>query len=195
MPQVHVIGEVVGALGFPKNRLYGRYKLLCNAEHWHVMRGADESYTHLDETSGPGTAVWNHPIDVHFGTDSLSGWPRMLVEVWSVDNCDRSELSRVLAPLDACSGIRHVLRALVARKLRHRLCHLGPSRNPGGPTVCGLAWSPAASPRGGDSCVGSRPLRAANGNAGLGAVPSRGSLVRICGEKRSHGEGLLNIFF
>ena len=53
---VHVIGEVVGALGFPKNRLYGRYKLLCNAEHWHVMRGADESYTHLDETSVSGKA-------------------------------------------------------------------------------------------------------------------------------------------
>lgn len=25
--------------------------------------------------------MWNHPIDVHFGTDSLSGWPRVLVEV------------------------------------------------------------------------------------------------------------------
>ncbi|CBJ32291.1 conserved unknown protein [Ectocarpus siliculosus] len=42
---------------------------------------------------GEGSAVWNHPIDVHFGTDSLSGWPRVLVEVWSVDGCDRSELA------------------------------------------------------------------------------------------------------
>lgn len=48
---VQIIGEVAGAVGFPINRLYARYKLVFNAEHWHVLRGADEAYTHLDETS------------------------------------------------------------------------------------------------------------------------------------------------
>lgn len=32
-------------------------------------------------SQGTGAAVWNHPIDVHLGTDSLRGWPRMLIEV------------------------------------------------------------------------------------------------------------------
>ncbi|CAM9611783.1 unnamed protein product, partial [Ectocarpus sp. 12 AP-2014] len=90
---VHVIGDITGALGFPGSRLYARFKIICNTQHWHVMQGAEEGYTQVDEATGEGSAVWNHPIDVHFGTDSLSGWPRVLVEVWSVDGYDRSELA------------------------------------------------------------------------------------------------------
>ncbi|CAN0392799.1 unnamed protein product, partial [Laminaria digitata] len=91
---VHIIGGIAGAVGFPGSRLYAHYKILYNTEHWHVMQGADEGHTQVDETAGSGTAVWNHPIDVHLGTDSLAGWPRMLIEVWSVDGCDRSELGK-----------------------------------------------------------------------------------------------------
>lgn len=38
-------------MGFARNRLYARYKMVSNAEHWHVMQGADEAYTQVDETS------------------------------------------------------------------------------------------------------------------------------------------------
>lgn len=48
---VHVIGEVAGALGFSRGRLYAHYKMVCNTEHWHVMQGMEEGYTHVDETS------------------------------------------------------------------------------------------------------------------------------------------------
>lgn len=48
---VHVIGELAGALGFPKSRLYARYKIVCNTEHWHIMQGTEEGYTQVDETS------------------------------------------------------------------------------------------------------------------------------------------------
>ncbi|CAM9485210.1 unnamed protein product, partial [Scytosiphon promiscuus] len=88
---VHVIGEISGALGFPGTRLYASYKIVYDAQHWHLMQGAEKGYTQVDEASGESSAVWNHPIDVHFGTDSLAGWPRILV--WSVDGCDRSELA------------------------------------------------------------------------------------------------------
>ncbi len=44
-----------------------------------LMRARVSSAT--NEKQGEGCAVWNHPIDVHFGTDSLAGWPRLLIEV------------------------------------------------------------------------------------------------------------------
>ncbi|CAN0336054.1 unnamed protein product, partial [Pylaiella littoralis] len=91
--KVHVIGDITGGLGFPGSRLYARFKVVCNTQHWHVVHGTEEGYTQVDETSGERSAVWNHPIDVHFGTDSIAGWPRILIEVWCVDGCDRSELA------------------------------------------------------------------------------------------------------
>lgn len=48
---VHVIGEISGALGFPGNRLYASYKVVCDTQHWHVMQGAEEGYTQVDEAS------------------------------------------------------------------------------------------------------------------------------------------------
>lgn len=29
--------------------------------------------------------VWNHPIDVHYYTKSMQGWPRICLEVWKLD--------------------------------------------------------------------------------------------------------------
>jgi Ciliary basal body-associated, B9 protein len=35
-------------------------------------------------------ALWNHPIDVHYGMDSFKGWPRLQLQVWQLDAHDRS---------------------------------------------------------------------------------------------------------
>jgi hypothetical protein len=29
--------------------------------------------------------VWNHPLDLHFYTSSLAGWPQLVFEVGSLD--------------------------------------------------------------------------------------------------------------
>lgn len=48
---VHVIGDITGALGFLGSRLYARFKIVCNTQHWHVMQGVEEGYTQVDEAS------------------------------------------------------------------------------------------------------------------------------------------------
>ena len=83
---VHVVGEIAGATGFSgASRLYAKYRLVSSEYHWHVLEGSTEGYTQLDETTsdggGVGNAVWNHPIDVHYGTDSMEGWPKLQLEV------------------------------------------------------------------------------------------------------------------
>ncbi|KAG5179245.1 B9 domain-containing protein, partial [Tribonema minus] len=35
-------------------------------------------------------AVWNHPLDIHYGMDSFRGWPRLQLQVWQLDAHDRS---------------------------------------------------------------------------------------------------------
>ena len=37
--------------------------------------------------------VFNHPIDVHFATASMQGWPRIVMQVWELDEYGRSILS------------------------------------------------------------------------------------------------------
>ena len=54
---VHVIGDISGALGFPGSRLYARFKVVCNTQHWHVMQGAEEGYTQVDEASVSRTLI------------------------------------------------------------------------------------------------------------------------------------------
>ncbi len=48
---VHVIGDITGALGFHGSRLYAHFKVVCNMQHWHVMQGAEEGYTQVDEAA------------------------------------------------------------------------------------------------------------------------------------------------
>ena len=33
-----------------------------------------------------GRADWYHPIDVHYTTTSMVGWPRLVLEIWSQVN-------------------------------------------------------------------------------------------------------------
>ena len=37
--------------------------------------------------------VWSHPIDIHFASASIQGWPRLVLQVWELDEYGRSILS------------------------------------------------------------------------------------------------------
>lgn len=37
-------------------------------------------------------SVWAHPIDVHYKTKTVLGWPKLYVEVWSQDSFGRCQL-------------------------------------------------------------------------------------------------------
>lgn len=63
--KVHVIGDITGALGFPGSKLYARFKIVCNTQHWHVMEGIEEGYTQVDETSVSRLLSVHCPSAVH----------------------------------------------------------------------------------------------------------------------------------
>jgi hypothetical protein len=49
--------------------------------------------THVCVCNADGEAVWAQPIDVHYVTTSLRGWPSLIVEVWAQDSGGRNELA------------------------------------------------------------------------------------------------------
>ena len=36
----------------------------------------------MDKPEEGETSFWSHPIDVHFATRGLQGWPRILLQVY-----------------------------------------------------------------------------------------------------------------
>ena len=55
---------------------------------WSFLEGEDSSQTQYTASS-----VWNHPIDVHFASTSIREWPRIIVQVWTLDSYGHSLLA------------------------------------------------------------------------------------------------------
>jgi B9 domain-containing protein 2 len=59
---------------------------------WSFLEGEESSQTQY-AASDDGVLVWNHPIDVHFASASMQGWPRIVVQLWELDEFGRSILA------------------------------------------------------------------------------------------------------
>eukprot|EP00984_Skeletonema_dohrnii_P017048 scaffold7682_cov137-Skeletonema_dohrnii-CCMP3373.AAC.2 len=81
IPEVHFIGEICEGVGFK-----GTY--IEWGKSWSLLEGEDSSQTQYTASN-----VWNHPIDVHFASTSMLEWPRIIVQVWTLDSYGRSILA------------------------------------------------------------------------------------------------------
>lgn len=91
MAEVHVIGAVAGASGFDERRLFCKWQLVAGGT-WDLLEGTDGGQTHVDAAPEGEAHVWAHPVDVHYATKSLSGWPKLSVQVWSQDQHGRNDV-------------------------------------------------------------------------------------------------------
>ena len=89
-PQVHIIGEIIGASGFKSSKVYCR--VIPNqwqihvGEKWKLLSGTDRGETFYDcSLHYSDSAVFEHPIDLHYVSGSISGWPKLYAEIWCVD--------------------------------------------------------------------------------------------------------------
>jgi len=86
-----VIGQLIGATGFPERSLFGKWKLQYGS-NWTVVSGLSEGQTQVDTPDYNETCYWCHPIDVHLATKGVQGWPHILVEVYHRDKFGRNEV-------------------------------------------------------------------------------------------------------
>lgn len=60
---------------------------------WSFLAGEESSQTQYSAQDDDGVQVFNHPIDAHFAAASMQGWPRIIMQVWELDEYGRSILS------------------------------------------------------------------------------------------------------
>ncbi|KAM6153573.1 B9 domain-containing protein 2 [Erethizon dorsatum] len=92
MAEVHVIGQLIGATGFSESSLFCKWGIHTGAA-WKLLSGVREGQTQVDTPQVGDMAYWCHPIDLHFATKGLQGWPRLHLQVWSQDSFGRCQLA------------------------------------------------------------------------------------------------------
>jgi len=124
MPELFLIGTVSSASLFPPHvaSAFCRFRVLAGPG-WAVLGGSPGGQTHaaaVDRSAQPflaaegGTAEFGHPLDVHFGATSVTGWPQLELTVWGQDSLSRNEIRACAARRGARAGARN------ARRLRPR---------------------------------------------------------------------------
>ena len=90
-PEIHVIGEILGAEDL-KSGAYSCQWELCSGDEWDVIAGKTEGQTQFSHECGSGMAVWSHPIDIYFSTVTLKNWPKLILKLWKVDEYNSCSL-------------------------------------------------------------------------------------------------------
>lgn len=90
--ELHVIGQIVGATGFTERQLFCHWSLHTGGG-WQVVSGQTHGQTHTDTPVFGDAAIWSHPIDIHYNVKSITGWPRLLLQVFSLDQFGRVHLA------------------------------------------------------------------------------------------------------
>ncbi|XP_025000288.2 B9 domain-containing protein 2 [Gallus gallus] len=133
MAEVHLIGQLLGASGFSQRRLFCKWGLHAGGA-WKLLGGLCEGQTQVDDPQADDMAHWCHPLDVHFATKGLQGWPRLHLQVWHQDSLGRTELLGYgFCHVPSSPGC-HALSCVtwrprgsgVTQRLRHRLLGGGP---------------------------------------------------------------------
>lgn len=96
MAEVHLIGQIKGATDFTEDKgLFVKWSINVGS-CWEPIEGHTQGQTHLSFVTtlgGRSYHSWSHPIDVHYSTRSLQGWPRFELQVMGVDWLSRCNIS------------------------------------------------------------------------------------------------------
>lgn len=93
MAEVHIIGQIIDATDFDDRSLFAKWTINAGSR-WNALEGFTAGQTHLTYKSPiDETYSWSHPIDVHYSTKGLQGWPKFEFQVWGVDWLGKSNIS------------------------------------------------------------------------------------------------------
>lgn len=96
MAELHLIGQLIGASEFPESSLCCKWSIQTGGA-WTLRSGVKEGQTQVDRPSLGDTAYWAHPIDAHYSTNGLQGWPKLLLQVFHQDSFGRFVLRLIIA--------------------------------------------------------------------------------------------------
>jgi B9 domain-containing protein 2 len=85
-PEIHFVGQILGG-DFPEDtNAFAAYHIAHGSE-WSLVGGDSSGQTQVDYPVSPvdQLMIWSHPLDLHYYTKSLSGWPQIVFEVGKLD--------------------------------------------------------------------------------------------------------------
>ncbi|KAL1124534.1 hypothetical protein AAG570_001160 [Ranatra chinensis] len=91
MAELYIIGQIVGAKNFPHNSLFCKWAA-HTGPGWKLIEGLKEGQTQVDNPSYDEITYWCHPIDIHYATKGIPGWPKIHLQVYHFDSFGRSEI-------------------------------------------------------------------------------------------------------
>ncbi|CAH8503526.1 unnamed protein product [Dicrocoelium dendriticum] len=91
MAELHVIGQINYAHGFPNVDLFCKWGINAG-ESWRLIEGVSEGQTQVDCPKIGEKSYFCHPIDLHFATKGLQGWPKLHFQLWHYDWVGRNDL-------------------------------------------------------------------------------------------------------
>ncbi|XP_014253483.1 B9 domain-containing protein 2 [Cimex lectularius] len=91
MAELYIIGQIVGAKNFRRKSLFCKWGI-HTGPGWQLISGQKEGQTQVDNPGYDEMTYWCHPIDVHFATKGIPGWPKIYLQIFHYDEFGRSEV-------------------------------------------------------------------------------------------------------
>ena len=91
MAEVHLLGQLQGAHNFKYTSLLCKYEIIAG-QGWTLLEGIPSGQTHVDTPLNNTHFIFNQPLDLHFNTKSMQGWPKICIKVFEQDSYKRNIL-------------------------------------------------------------------------------------------------------
>ncbi|XP_020286033.1 B9 domain-containing protein 2-like isoform X2 [Pseudomyrmex gracilis] len=88
MAELHIIGQVSSAKNFKQPRLMCKWTFHVG-NGWKVISGNEEGQTQESCDLYTNNPVWDHPVDLHYSTQTLQNSPKLLLQVFCRDTYGR----------------------------------------------------------------------------------------------------------
>ncbi|KAI5641473.1 ciliary basal body-associated, b9 protein domain-containing protein [Phthorimaea operculella] len=90
MAELHILGQLQGVSHFPESSsLFCRFSFQ-SGPNWTVVSGCPEGQTVSGKPDYKNCVVWSHPIDIHYVTRGIQGWPKLALQVSCLDSLGRT---------------------------------------------------------------------------------------------------------
>lgn len=87
-----LVGKISGGQYFDHDSLYIKYSFRVG-DNWKLISGTPDGETFTSQSTSSKFIPFEHPFDLNYSTKSVRGWPKVLVEVWEIDNDGRNSLA------------------------------------------------------------------------------------------------------
>ncbi|EGI68878.1 B9 domain-containing protein 2 [Acromyrmex echinatior] len=88
MAELHIVGQISSAKSFKQSHLLCKWNFYVG-NGWKIISGHEEGQTQESCDFYTNNPVWDHPVDLHYTTQTIQNSPKLLLQVFGRDNYGR----------------------------------------------------------------------------------------------------------